>query len=381
MELPPLLSQSRPERGSEHPREGGSGIPRASADALSVTLVEHDAGLRPDAPPSPDLVQQDAVAELRAHRLGGLSRRERVAVLVLGGGFLATAVLLALLVPTERSPSLVAVAGTRGGVRARLADRVRARQRVARPDGAPARADALRAAARLGAAGRRGGLRRRLGRRCRARAASTLRGSRCGSSTRGTSSARSSSSRSRASRTRAGATGRSTSSRCSRSTSFEFASCAAWERFVNGLARAFFSGYMARSQLADAALAPVGLAIAFAAPDDPLGAALALPLVALLSVFARERRCAHRPRARALGRVPRNGVPARRRRRGRRRVHRAAQPARRRPRARRRGRARSRSARAPARRADGSAPRRREDPGSGRDHQQARRAHGRGARA
>jgi putative nucleotidyltransferase with HDIG domain len=47
---------------------------------------------------------------------------------------------------------------------------------------------------------------------------------------------------------------------------------------------------MFRSQLADAALAPVGLAIAFAAMSDPLGALLALPLLALLSVFARERR-------------------------------------------------------------------------------------------
>ena len=47
---------------------------------------------------------------------------------------------------------------------------------------------------------------------------------------------------------------------------------------------------MSRSQLADAALAPVGLAIAFAAPTIRLGAALALPLVVLFSVFARERR-------------------------------------------------------------------------------------------
>src|SRR5213076_1313402 len=47
---------------------------------------------------------------------------------------------------------------------------------------------------------------------------------------------------------------------------------------------------MARAQLADAALAPVGLAFAFAAGGDPLGALLALPLVAVLDVFARERR-------------------------------------------------------------------------------------------
>lgn len=40
----------------------------------------------------------------------------------------------------------------------------------------------------------------------------------------------------------------------------------------------------------DAALAPVGLAIAFASRSSPYGVVLALPLVALLSVFARERR-------------------------------------------------------------------------------------------
>ena len=71
---------------------------------------------------------------------------------------------------------------------------------------------------------------------------------------------------------------------------FEFASCAIRERLVGGLPPVTLLRLMARSQLADAALAPVGLAIAFAAPDDPLGAILALPLVALLSVFARERR-------------------------------------------------------------------------------------------
>jgi HD-GYP domain-containing protein (c-di-GMP phosphodiesterase class II) len=40
----------------------------------------------------------------------------------------------------------------------------------------------------------------------------------------------------------------------------------------------------------DAGLAPVGLAVAFAAQPSPYGVVLALPLVALLSVFARERR-------------------------------------------------------------------------------------------
>jgi HD-GYP domain-containing protein (c-di-GMP phosphodiesterase class II) len=71
---------------------------------------------------------------------------------------------------------------------------------------------------------------------------------------------------------------------------FEFASCSAWERIVNGLSPGVLFRFMARSQLADAALAPVGLAIAFAAQGQPWGALLALPLVALLDVFARERR-------------------------------------------------------------------------------------------
>ena len=40
----------------------------------------------------------------------------------------------------------------------------------------------------------------------------------------------------------------------------------------------------------DAGLAPIGLAVAFAAQESPYGVVLALPLVGLLSVFARERR-------------------------------------------------------------------------------------------
>jgi len=40
----------------------------------------------------------------------------------------------------------------------------------------------------------------------------------------------------------------------------------------------------------DAGLAPVGLAVAFATQSSPYGVVLALPLVGLLSVFARERR-------------------------------------------------------------------------------------------
>jgi HD-GYP domain-containing protein (c-di-GMP phosphodiesterase class II) len=40
----------------------------------------------------------------------------------------------------------------------------------------------------------------------------------------------------------------------------------------------------------DAGLAPVGLAVAFAAQSSPYGVLLALPLIGLLSIFARERR-------------------------------------------------------------------------------------------
>jgi HD-GYP domain-containing protein (c-di-GMP phosphodiesterase class II) len=40
----------------------------------------------------------------------------------------------------------------------------------------------------------------------------------------------------------------------------------------------------------DAGLAPIGLAVAFSAQSSPYGVLLALPLIALLSVFARERR-------------------------------------------------------------------------------------------
>jgi HD-GYP domain-containing protein (c-di-GMP phosphodiesterase class II) len=47
---------------------------------------------------------------------------------------------------------------------------------------------------------------------------------------------------------------------------------------------------MVRVYAIDAGLAPVGLAVAFASQSSPYGVVLALPLVGLLSVFARERR-------------------------------------------------------------------------------------------
>jgi HD-GYP domain-containing protein (c-di-GMP phosphodiesterase class II) len=47
---------------------------------------------------------------------------------------------------------------------------------------------------------------------------------------------------------------------------------------------------MLRVYAIDAALAPIGLAVAFASESSPYGVVLALPLIGLLSVFARERR-------------------------------------------------------------------------------------------
>jgi putative nucleotidyltransferase with HDIG domain len=48
--------------------------------------------------------------------------------------------------------------------------------------------------------------------------------------------------------------------------------------------------HLARTQLVDASLAPAALAIAYAAQRQPLTVLLVLPLIALLTVFARERR-------------------------------------------------------------------------------------------
>jgi HD-GYP domain-containing protein (c-di-GMP phosphodiesterase class II) len=253
-----------------------------------VTLVEHDADLVPGSS-APDLVQQDAVAELRAHRLGGFSGRERVAVLVLGGGFLLTAVLLALLVPTERSPSLLAV------VSLVLAYGFVSRIEFELGSGSLVPTELLLVPMLFALP---------LGWVPLAVAAAYVGGSVVDAA------------RGRIHPERialrlvdswhvvgpvlvlalAGEREPSWSdwpiylAALLAQYAFELASCSAWERFVNGTSPALLFRYMVRSQLADAALAPVGLAIAFAAPDNPLGAALALPLVALLSVFARERR-------------------------------------------------------------------------------------------
>ena len=71
---------------------------------------------------------------------------------------------------------------------------------------------------------------------------------------------------------------------------FDFAAPAIREWAVLGIAPRIQLHQMASVYLIDAGLAPVGLAIAFAAVESPLGVALALPLIGLLAFFSRERR-------------------------------------------------------------------------------------------
>ena len=259
------------------------------ADAVPVALIEDDVELRVDAPSSLDLVQRDAVAEMRSARLAGLTGRERLAVLVLGGGFLTTALALAALVSTNRSPSWVAVATLV------LAYGLVSRIEFELASGSLVPTELLLVPMLFVLP---------LGWVPLAVAAAYVGGSALDA-----------------------ARGRIHPERISlrlvdswhavgpvlvlaiageqeptwsqwpvyvvallAQYAFEFASCAAWERFVNGLSPAILFRFMVRSQLADAALAPIGLAIAFAASGQPLGVVLALPLVALLNVFARERR-------------------------------------------------------------------------------------------
>jgi HD-GYP domain-containing protein (c-di-GMP phosphodiesterase class II) len=245
--------------------------------------------LRIDAPSSLDLAQREAVAEMRTARAGGLPRRDRLAVFVLGGGFLLAALSLAVLVPTQRSPSLLAVVAL--VVSYGLVSRIE----FELGSGSLIPTELLLVPMLFALP---------LGWVPLAVAAAYLGGSLVDA-----------------------ARGRIHPERVLlrlidswhvvgpvlvlalageqapnwgdwplylvallAQYVFEFASCAARERFVNGLPPLLLLRLMARSQVADAALAPIGLAIAFAAPDDPLGAVLALPLVGLLSVFARERR-------------------------------------------------------------------------------------------
>ena len=70
---------------------------------------------------------------------------------------------------------------------------------------------------------------------------------------------------------------------------FDFVSAAAHERLTLGVSPRVQLRAMSLVWLVDAALASVGLAVAFASVRNPYGLLLALPLILLLSVFARER--------------------------------------------------------------------------------------------
>ncbi len=71
---------------------------------------------------------------------------------------------------------------------------------------------------------------------------------------------------------------------------FDFGSAAARDRLAHGIELGVLARYLRWVFLVDAMLAPIGLAIAFSAAAQPVAAALALPLIALLAVFARERK-------------------------------------------------------------------------------------------
>jgi HD-GYP domain-containing protein (c-di-GMP phosphodiesterase class II) len=254
-----------------------------------MTAIEDELGNRVDQASSLELLQREAVAEMRTERLGGLSGRDRLAVLVLGGGFLATATCLAAFTTSQRSPPLLAVAAlvVAYGIVSRVEFELGRGSLVPTelllvpmlfvlPVGWVPLAVA---AAYVG-----GSL------------ADALRGHihpervllRLIDSWHAVGPAL----------VLAFAGERDPSwddwplyvAALFAQYALEFASCATRERLVGGLKPSVLLRLMGRAQLADAALAPIGLAIAFAAVGNPFGALLALPLVALLSVFARERR-------------------------------------------------------------------------------------------
>jgi HD-GYP domain-containing protein (c-di-GMP phosphodiesterase class II) len=258
--------------------------PPSVADAEFVS----EAGLRIDAPSSLDVVQQDAVAVLRSSRAVGLPHGDRLAVVVLGGGFLVAALSLAAFVPSQRSPSLLAV------VALIVAYGLVSRIEFELGSGSLVPTELLLVPMLFALP---------LGWVPLAVAAAYVGGS-IVDAARGLIHPQRVFLRLIDSWHAVGPVlvlalaGEQPPAwddwpvyvaALIAQYTFEFVSCAARERFINGLPPKVLFRLMARSQLADAALAPIGLAIAFAAPDDPLGAALALPLVALLSVFARER--------------------------------------------------------------------------------------------
>ena len=70
----------------------------------------------------------------------------------------------------------------------------------------------------------------------------------------------------------------------------ELPTIAVSERIARGTRFRDLAPHVLRTELVDATLAPVGLLLAFAAQSEPYTVVLVLPLVWLLSVFARERR-------------------------------------------------------------------------------------------
>jgi HD-GYP domain-containing protein (c-di-GMP phosphodiesterase class II) len=70
----------------------------------------------------------------------------------------------------------------------------------------------------------------------------------------------------------------------------EFACAAPFDWYVNGVSPTTQLPYMGWAVLVDTALAPIGLAVAIAAVQQPAAVLLVLPLLALLAEFARERR-------------------------------------------------------------------------------------------
>src|SRR5207248_8551557 len=71
---------------------------------------------------------------------------------------------------------------------------------------------------------------------------------------------------------------------------FDLASAAGREWFALGVRPSVQLRAMVSVYGIDASLAPIGLAVAFASERSPYGVVLALPLIFLLSFFARERR-------------------------------------------------------------------------------------------
>src|SRR5215208_7021735 len=70
----------------------------------------------------------------------------------------------------------------------------------------------------------------------------------------------------------------------------DLASAVAWNRLALGVKPLAQLRAMAQPWAVDAALAPLGLLVAFVAADEPAALLLVLPLVGLLNYFARERR-------------------------------------------------------------------------------------------